>query len=164
VSRASGTTPGSPSPTGSPSATLDDATARALGAVLAAEQAAVYAYGVVGGQVSDDLRDAAATALQQHAARRDLVAARLSASGRRPAPAAAAYALPFPVTSPRTARALAAHVESAVAAADADLVAASPAAARVEAARWLAQSALAAHSWGAPATAFPGLPERSSTS
>lgn len=164
MSRSGGTTPATPSAGASPSTTLDDATAHALGAVLAAEESAVYAYGVVGGQVGDDLRDAAATALQQHAARRDLVAGRLSAAGRRPTPAAAAYALPFRVTSRATARALAAHVESAVAAADADLVAASPPSARVEAARWLAQSALAARSWGAPATAFPGLPERSSTS
>ena len=160
----SGTTPGAPSPTTSTARTLDDATARALAAVLAAEQSAVYAYGVVGGQLPDDLRDEAAAALQQHAARRDLVAGRLSAAGRRPAPAAAAYALPFPVSSPRTARALAAHVESSLAATHADLVAACPRSDRVEAARWLAQSALAARAWGAPATAFPGLPERSPTS
>lgn len=151
-----------PTSTGSPTSpgAMPTAQANALAAVLAAEQAAVYAYGVVGAQGAAADRDDALAALQRHAARRDLVAARLSVAQRTPKPAAPAYQLPFAVATPAQARKLAAHVESAVADANADLVAASPAAARVEASRWLAESAVAARRWGARAQTFPGMPER----
>ena len=148
---------GSPSPTPPP---LQEAEAHALAAVLAAEQAAVYAYGVVGGQASERQAAVALRDLQRHAARRDLVAGRLSAAGRAPAPAAAGYALPFPVDSPTTAAALAVHVEQAVAATNAALVASAAPVRRLEPARWLAENALAARRWGGEPTAFPGLPER----
>jgi hypothetical protein len=140
---------------------MASAQVNALTAVLAAEQAAVYAYGVVGAQGAAGDRDDALAALQRHAARRDLVAARLSVAQQTPKPAPPAYQLPFEVATPAKARALAAHVESAVADANADLVAASPAAARVEPSRWLAESAVAARAWGARAQTFPGMPERS---
>ena len=88
--------------TGSPTApgTMPAAQANALAAVLAAEQAAVYAYGVVGAQGAAADRDDALAALQRHAARRDLVAARLSAAQRTPKPAPPAYQLPFAVATP----------------------------------------------------------------
>ncbi|GAA4359713.1 DUF4439 domain-containing protein [Angustibacter luteus] len=140
--------------------TMPAAQATALAAVLAAEQAAVYAYGVVGAQGAAADRDEALTALQRHAARRDLVAARLSVAQQTPKPAPPAYQLPFAVGTPAQSRKLAVHVETAVADANADLVAASPAAARVEASRWLAESAVAARTWGARAQTFPGMPER----
>ncbi len=155
-------TTASPSTAATPTS-YSDAEAEALGAVLAAEHAAVYAYGVVGAWCDDRRRPLAEQRLQQHAARRDLLAARLT-TAKRTAPAAEpAYALPFPVDSPATAVALAAHVEVALAAVNADLVAASAAARRWEAARWLAENSVAARRWGAADTAFPGLPERAGT-
>ncbi|MGN6299868.1 MAG: DUF4439 domain-containing protein [Angustibacter sp.] len=154
------TTTPTPTPSAAPTA-LPDAEARALAQVLAAEQAAVYAYGVVGAQCDDAHRDLAEQRLQQHAARRDLVAGRLSTAHRTPAAGPPAYGLPFPVDSPAKARDLAAHVELAVAAANADLVAAAAPERRLEPARWLAQNAVAARSWQPRSVAFPGLPERS---
>ncbi|GMA85533.1 hypothetical protein GCM10025868_07830 [Angustibacter aerolatus] len=132
----------------------------ALQAALHGEQAAVYAFGVVGGQAGTAHRAAARSALAQHALQRDLLAARLSAARQRVDPAAAAYALPFEVDGGASARALAAHVESGLAAAYADLVGACDPARRSEAAGWLATSVLRAGTWGADPVPFPGLPER----
>lgn len=159
------TTPTSPRASASPTVTptptsLPDKEADALAAVLAAEHAAVYAYGVVGGQCDERHRVSAEQSLQQHAARRDILASRLAVAGRRPLPASPAYALPFEVDSPASALALAAHVELAVAAANADLVAASAPGRRLEPSRWLGENAVAARRWGARSAAFPGLPER----
>lgn len=150
----------SPTSIATRAATLTDQQLHALDTALAAEQAAVYAYGVVGAQSSKTGRAAALVALQGHALQRDLLAGRLSAAGR-PAPAgAAAYVLPVPVRSPASARALAAHVERTLCAVYADLVAATEPGGRSEAARWLTDSVLAAHHWGATPQTFPGLPER----
>ncbi len=156
----SGASPGAGATASATPSPLPRAQAAALAALLAAEQAAVYAFGVVGGQAAESARPAALVALQRHAARRDLLAGRLSAAGQRPEPADPAYGLPFPVDGPASARALAAHVETVVAEATADLVRAAARRDRVEAARWLAETYLAARAWGAAPTAFPGLAER----
>lgn len=134
--------------------------AAALSAALAAQHAAVYAYAMVGAQGGASSLPQARRRLQDHAVRRDVLAARLSAAGQRPVPAEPAYAMPFPVRSPTAARALAAHVEGALAAVYADLVAAAAPGRRVEAARWLAENAVAAVRWGGRPVPFPGLPER----
>jgi hypothetical protein len=164
TARRSSTTSPTPATSPSPAPTsLPDDEANALAQVLAAEHAAVYAYGVVGAQCDDDAhRDLAEQRLQQHAARRDLLAARLATAQRTAPPAAPAYGLPFAVDTPAEALDLAAHVELAVAAANADLVAAAAPERRLEPARWLGQDAVAARTWRARSTAFPGLPERSS--
>jgi hypothetical protein len=139
---------------------LSPAELTALTAALQAEEATIYAYGLVGARAGARSRPAAAAALQAHTLQRDLLAARLDAAGRRPPPGEPAYALPFAVTSTTTARALAAHVESALAACYADLVAAAAPGRRREAAGWLTRAAAAAGAWGATGTPFPGLPER----
>lgn len=136
----------------------------ALADVLAGEQAAVYAYGVVGGQAGPAHRRAAAAGLTAHALQRDLLAARLSSSGTPPIAAPPAYTLPFEVATVTDARRLAVHVELTLAAAYADLVAAAAPARRQEAAGWLARCAVSARGWGAAPQAFPGLPERSRVS
>lgn len=162
--RSSTTSPPTPSPAATPTpapTTLPDGEARAVAQLLAAEHAAVYAYGVVGAQCDDAHRELAEQRLQQHAARRDLLASRLATAQRTPPPAAPAYGLPFPVDSPAEAGDLAAHVELSVAAANADLVAAAAPDRRLEPARWLAENAVAARRWRARSTAFPGMPERS---
>jgi hypothetical protein len=129
--------------------------------VLQAELAAVYGYGVVGGQVDRVRRDRAAERLGWHALNRDAVTAQLTLAGQTTAPGPAAYALPFDVDSDASGQALAAHLELGVAAAYADLVAAAGAPRRAAAAQALAACAVAAQQWGAVVTAFPGLPERS---
>ena len=75
------------SPSTATPTSYSDAEAEALGAVLAAQHAAVYAYGVVGAWCDDRRRSLAEQRLQQHAARRDLLAARLT-TAKRTAPAA----------------------------------------------------------------------------
>ncbi len=155
------TTPTSP-PTGDPRPGPRPAPPElaALADVLAGEQAAVYAYGVVGGQAGPAHRKAAMAGLSAHALQRDLLAARLSTAGAPPAPAPAAYPLPFEVSSVADARRLAVHVELTLAAGYADLVGAAVPARRDEAAGWLARCALQARGWGAAPQPFPGLPER----
>ncbi|MEO3743062.1 ferritin-like domain-containing protein [Plantactinospora sp. B5E13] len=82
-----------------------------LAAALAAEHAAVYAYGPIGvrlkGKAVDQARDAEAA----HRSRRDSLVLLLTAKGVDVPPAAAAYALPFPVTDEASALRLAVEVE-----------------------------------------------------
>ena len=132
----------------------------AVAAALAGEYAAVYAYGVVGGQAGPSYRRAALERLSWHGVQRDLLAAQLSAAGTAPPAAEPAYPLPFAVRTVADARRLAVHVEQAVAATYADLVAAEPPSRRGQAAEWLAQCAVQSWRWGGVPQAFPGLPER----
>ncbi|MGW1148736.1 DUF4439 domain-containing protein, partial [Streptomyces sp. NPDC002454] len=76
----------------------------ALRAALAAEHAAVYGYGVVGGRVHEDRRDEARTAYEAHRARRDELVRAVRDLGGEPEAAAPAYALPFPVACPPSCR------------------------------------------------------------
>ncbi|MFE6751725.1 ferritin-like domain-containing protein [Kitasatospora purpeofusca] len=125
---------------------------------LGAEHAAVYGYGVVGARVTDEgQRTAARSALAAHQARRDAWQRLLSGAGATPAPAAAGYQLPFPVTDAASAGRLAAHLENRLTVVYADLVAAVPTAQRPPAADALRESALRARQWGAAPTAFPGI-------
>ena len=89
-----------------------------LSAALAAEEAAIYAYGVVGVHLtrSGD-RTEARTAEQAHRTQRDVAVGRLTQMNASTAPTPAAYQLPFPVTDAATALKLAIHVEDGVAAA-----------------------------------------------
>jgi Domain of unknown function (DUF4439) len=88
-----------------------------LAAALAAEEAAMYAYGPVGVQLSGAARDDARAAEAAHRARRGALVARLAELGASAAPAPAGYALPFPVTDRASALRLAVQVEDGVAAA-----------------------------------------------
>ena len=152
-------TPTDPSPT-RPGPRPEPPELAALAAVLAGEQAAVYAYGVVGGQAGPEHREAAMAGLSAHALQRDLLAARLSTAGAPPLGAPPAYSLPFEVSSVADAMRLAVHVELTLAAGYADLVAAAAPVRRDEAAGWLTRCALQARTWGATPQPFPGLPER----
>lgn len=89
-----------------------------LSAALAAEEAAIYAYGVIGVHLTATADIAEARAAEQvHRTRRDAVVSRLAALNASTAPAPAAYRLPFPVTGTASALKLAIHVEDGVAAA-----------------------------------------------
>ncbi|CAM5699683.1 hypothetical protein SGLAM104S_04955 [Streptomyces glaucescens] len=77
----------------------------ALQAALAAEHAAVYGYGVVGGRIREERRAEVRAAYDAHRARRDALAREVRDLGGEPVAAAAGYALPFPVTDAESAQA-----------------------------------------------------------
>ncbi|HEU4346149.1 MAG TPA: ferritin-like domain-containing protein [Actinoplanes sp.] len=83
---------------------------------LAAEEAAIYAYGLIGANLTGDTdRDQARSAEAAHRARRDVLVSRLDQLAASAAPAPAGYDLPFPVTDRDSALRLAIHVEDGVA-------------------------------------------------
>lgn len=127
-------------------------------AAVAGEDAAVYAYGLVGARLPSTSQPAALAALQVHRLRRDRLRADLVAAGATPPPAAVAYDPPFPVTDEASARRLAAVVEQRLVPVYADLAAATTGQARADAVRVARESATRAISWGAQPQAFPGSP------
>lgn len=136
-----------------------------LAAALAAEEAAIYAYGVLGVHLrSDDEVSRARAAEQEHRTRRDLLVAKLAEVQASTAPAPAAYALPFEVTDRDGALKLAVHVEDGVAQAWRVLLPVTEAAERTGALSHLTDSAIRATRWRrlagvTPLTmAFPGRP------
>jgi hypothetical protein len=87
-----------------------------LRAALAAEHAAIYAYGRVGVLLSPEGKAEAQRAEAVHRARRDDLLVRLDQIQASPEPAAPGYDLPFPVTDEPSALRLTVHVEEGVAA------------------------------------------------
>jgi hypothetical protein len=140
--------------------TRADAELPALQAALAAEHAAVYGYGVVGGRIREERRTEARAAYDAHRARRDTLARVVRDLGAEPVAASAAYALPFPVPDSAAAVRLAAELEDRVAGVYSDLVRASGGARRREAAGALREAAVRAVRWRGGSVAFPGLAER----
>ncbi|MDQ1035834.1 hypothetical protein QFZ75_002250 [Streptomyces sp. V3I8] len=136
---------------------------RAAQAALAAEHAAVYGYGVVGGTIGDGRRGEARAAYDAHRARRDELARSVRDLGGKPGPAAAAYALPFRVTDSGSAVRLAAELEDRVAGVYSDLVRAAGGERRRAAAEALREAAVRAVRWRGGSVAFPGLAERSAS-
>lgn len=132
----------------------------ALQKALAAEHAAVYGYGVVGGRVGEDRRGEARTAYDAHRARRDTLTRQVRDLGGTPEPSAAGYTLPFPVTDPASAVRLAVELEDRVAGVYSDLVRASAGERRGTAAGALREAAVRAVRWRGESVAFPGLAER----
>ncbi|MEV0979907.1 ferritin-like domain-containing protein [Streptomyces sp. NPDC049915] len=143
--------------------TSDTEVIRALQAALAAEHAAVYGYGVVGGRMGTARRAEARAAYDAHRARRDALVREVRDRGARPAAAAAGYALPFPVPDADAAVRLAADLEERVAGVYSDLVRASAGERRREAAGALREAAVRAVRWRGGSVAFPGLAERGGT-
>ncbi|MGV4988064.1 ferritin-like domain-containing protein [Streptomyces sp. NPDC001709] len=132
----------------------------ALQAALAAEHAAVYGYGVVGGRIGAAHRTQARAAYDAHRARRDTLTREVRDLGGQPVAADAAYALPFPVPDSAAAVRLAARLEERVAGVYADLVRAATGARRGSAAAALREAAVRAVRWSGESVAFPGLAER----
>jgi hypothetical protein len=135
----------------------------AVQAALGAEHAAVYGFGVVGGKIQEERRSEARAAYDAHRARRDELARAVRDLGGKPEPAAAAYALPFPVTDSDAAVRLAAELEDRVAGVYSDLVRAAEGERRRAAAQALRDAAVRAVRWRGESVAFPGLAERSAT-
>jgi len=129
----------------------------ALQAALAAEHAAVYGYGVAGAHLSGARQKAAAQDWRIHEASRDALAAMITALGAQPVAAAAAYRLPFRVSSGRDAVSLAAFLEDRVATAYLGVVALTETRLRMFGARAVESAALRAAGWRGRTLAFPGL-------
>ncbi|MFF3750727.1 DUF4439 domain-containing protein [Streptomyces sp. NPDC002018] len=129
-------------------------------AALAAEHAAVYGYGVVGGRVEGGRRGEADAAYTAHRARRDALARTVRDLGGKPAVAEPAYALPFAVPDAAAAVRLAAELEDRIAGVYSDLVRAAEGPLRREAAGALREAAVRAVRWRGSGVAFPGLAER----
>ncbi|MFE7553126.1 ferritin-like domain-containing protein [Streptomyces gardneri] len=129
-------------------------------AALAAEHAAVYGYGVVGGRIGTARRAEATAAYEAHRARRDALRRTVRDLGGTPVAAAAAYELPFPVADAPGAVRLAAVLEDRVAGVYSDLVRAGRGPLRSEAAAALREAAVRAVRWRGSDVTFPGLAER----
>ncbi|MEU3431706.1 ferritin-like domain-containing protein [Streptomyces gardneri] len=129
-------------------------------AALAAEHAAVYGYGVVGGRIGTQRRAEATAAYEAHRARRDALRRTVRDLGGTPVAAAAAYELPFPVADAPGAVRLAAVLEDRVAGVYSDLVRSGRGPLRSEAAAALREAAVRAVRWRGSDVTFPGLAER----
>ncbi len=95
----------------------EDTTRDAVTAALAAEHAAIWAYGLVSAFLPAAVGTDVAAAALAHRERRDAVVALLEDAGVPAPPAAAAYRTPAPVTDTPSAAALAVVAEGDVAAA-----------------------------------------------
>jgi hypothetical protein len=133
----------------------------ALQAALAAEQAAIFGYGVVGAHLSGTRQRAAQSDWVAHQLAADQLAALIRAAGARPHASAVGYEIPFAVQSARQARSLAVILEDRVAQAYLALVALSDNLLRELGGHELRAAALRAASWRGTTVAFPGLPSSS---
>ena len=136
-----------------------------LTGALAAEEAAIYAYGLIGVRFSvTGERDEARAAEQEHRQRRDYLVSRLDQLKTSAAPAPAGYEMPFAVTDRASALKMAIRVEDGVAQAWRATLPATEPAARSTALANLTASAVRATRWRrlaelTPLTlAFPGRP------
>jgi ferritin-like protein len=130
-----------------------------LAAAMAAEVAAIYAYGILGVHLGAATQvNEARAAETAHRGRRDYLLGKVD----QPVAAPAGYDLPFPVTDPASALKLAVHVEDGVAQAWRPVLGASQGADRAAALAALTDAAVRASRWRriaaiSPATmAYPG--------
>ena len=140
----------------------DQGAVDALQRTLAAEHAAVYIFGVLGGRAavlgSSPLRPALATAYDTHVARRNQVRLLVRAAGGVPVAAEPAYDLPRALTTPAQITAEALRVERACVTTYAALVAATTGSDRAWAVGTLSAGALSELRFGGPPLPLPGLP------
>jgi hypothetical protein len=129
----------------------------ALQAALAAENAAIFGYGVAGAHLSGSSLAAAERDWTGHNEARDTLAAMIARLGAAPAAAQASYLLPFPVHDATSARALAAYLEDGVTRAYLGLVAVSDQRIRRFGALAMQGAAQRAAFWRGSTQAFPGL-------
>ena len=129
----------------------------ALQAALAAEDAAIFGYGVAGAYLSGNRKSAAEQDWTGHNEARDSLAARISALGAAPVAAQAFYRLPFRVHDAASAAALAAYLEDGVTRAYLGLVAVSDRRLRTFGALAMQAAAERAAFWRGTTEAFPGL-------
>lgn len=130
----------------------------ALQRALAAENAAIFGYGVAGAHLTGASRATAVQYWTGHRQARDTLTGMITARGGTPAAAAAYYRLPFAVNSAGAGVALAARLENGVTAAYLDLVAVTDARLRTFGALAMQSAAGRAAYWRGATEAFPGLP------
>jgi hypothetical protein len=135
-----------------------DGTTRALQSALAAEQEAVYGYGVVGAYLSGASQSTADADWLAHQNASNAIQAMLRQRGTQPSAAAVAYQLPITVQTPAQAVSLAVIIEDRIASTYLGLVALDSPAIRKFGALQVQASALRAAAWRGSTVAFPGLP------
>jgi hypothetical protein len=131
---------------------------KALQSVLAAEQAAIYGYGVVGAHLGGASQATAQQYWNVHRQARDTLTAMIVARGATPVAALAYYDLPFPVTGAASAEALATNLEDGVTAAYLNVVAVNVTSLRTFGALAMQAAAGRAAHWRGSPVPFPGLP------
>ena len=129
----------------------------ALQAALAAENAAIYGYGVAGAYLAGRKQAAAIQDWTDHNEARDTLSAMITRLRAAPAAAAAFYALPFPVHNSHAAMALAAYLEDGVTRAYLGVVAVDDQQLRAFGALAMQAPARRAAYWRGRTQAFPGL-------
>jgi hypothetical protein len=129
----------------------------ALQAALAAENAAIFGYGVAGAHLTGSTQATAGQDWTGHNQARDTLTAMISGRGAVPAAAQASYRLPFRVHDTASAMALAAYLEDGVTQAYLGLVAVSDQRLRQFGAMAVQAAAQRAASWRGSTQAFPGL-------
>ncbi|SDL89022.1 ferritin-like domain-containing protein [Nonomuraea jiangxiensis] len=126
---------------------------------LAAEHAALYAYGLLGARTSGPLRDRMTAAFEAHRAGRDRLRAYITAHGGRPVEPDASYELPFFPGNATQAVRLAVQLETGVTAAYLELAAARDASLRRYAALAMQDAVTRSYDFRpAQPAAFPGMP------
>jgi hypothetical protein len=135
----------------------------ALQATLAAEHAAVYVYGVVGGRISRSAQPDLATRVDHayvtHRGRRDQLTVMIRTAGATPVGGAVSYRLPTPCRTPDQLRRAALVTERRCAGVYADLTGSTSRAQRQWAIDALADAAVRELGFGGSEEAFPGAPE-----
>jgi Domain of unknown function (DUF4439) len=136
--------------------------AEALQPCLAAEHAAVFGYGLLGGVLSAAVSEAPAakaalTSYDAHRGRRDALTELIEAAGGKPVAAEAAYDAPFPVAGVPSARRLARYLEARCATVYARATAVTTQDTRAMVSGTLLDCAVRGARWGSGPTAFPGL-------
>ena len=130
----------------------------ALQGALAAENAAVYGYGVVGAYLSGTDQAAAMKDWKLHQNARNTLSAMIMKLGASPEPASAAYELPFSVNEAASARRLAATIEDGVTRAYLAVVVVTDPTLRAFGALAMQEPAERAAAWSGMTVAFPGMP------
>jgi len=130
---------------------------QALQAALAAEDAAIFGYGVAGAHLAGNRKAAAEQDWTGHNEARDTLTAMISALGATPAAAQAFYQLPFEVQDAASAARLAAYLEEGVTRAYLGIVAVSDRRLRTFGALAMQGPAERAAFWRGTTEAFPGL-------
>jgi hypothetical protein len=129
----------------------------ALQAALAAEDAAIFGYGVAGAHLSGRSQSAAEQDWTRHNEARDTLTAMISALGATPVAALPFYRLPFAVHDAASAVALAAYLEDGVTRAYLGVVAVSDRQLRTFGALAMQVGAQRAAFWRGSTQAFPGM-------
>lgn len=132
-----------------------------LQTTLAAEHAAVWLYGTLGGQTSQSAQPAlfeeVSSGYTRHRGRRDQLVRWINDAGESPTPSEVAYELPNQLRTPAEVKAAGLQVEQRCAATYADLVARTVDDERAWAINALVDSGLRQLTFGGPPSDLPGI-------